>query len=252
MTIKTADEIKKMERACRLAAQTLQHASKYVRPGITTNEIDQIVYDYTLSHDATPAPLNYNGFPKSVCTSVNEVICHGVPDETVLKEGDIINIDVTTIKEGFHGDTSATFFVGQVSEEAKEITEVARAAMMKGIEAIEAHGTTGDIGFAINKYVTKKGYYAVKEIGGHGIGKNFHEDPFVPSFGKKGRGDRLLPGGAITVEPMININDLPYEERSIPGSSVKYYVTKDKSLSAQFEHTVLITENGAEILTTCY
>ena len=177
------------------------------------------------------------------------MICHGVPDEAVLNEGDIINIDVTTIKDGFHGDTSATFFVGEVSEAAKEITEVAEKAMYRGIEAIEAHGTTGDIGFAINKFVTKKGYFAVREIGGHGIGKKFHEDPFVPSYGKKGRGERLLPGGTITVEPMINLNDLQIEEKAIPGSSIKYYLTADRSLSAQFEHTVLITEKGSEALT---
>ena len=249
MTVKTADEIRKMEKACRLAAQTLAHGSKFIKPGITTDEIDKIVHDFTLSHGAIPAPLGYHGYPKSCCTSVNEVICHGVPGPQVLKEGDIINLDVTCIVDGYHGDTSATFYVGEVSEKARRITEAAREAMMKGIEAVIGNGTTGDIGFAINKYVTQKGYHVVREIGGHGIGKKFHEEPFVPSFGKKGRGDRLLVGGTITVEPMINETSLPLDEHEIPGSSIQWYTTRDKTLSAQFEHTVLITERGAEILT---
>ena len=249
MNVKTASDIKSMEKVCQLAAQTLVHVGKFVRPGITTNELDQIVYDYTLSNDAKPAPLNYNGFPKSICTSVNHCICHGVPDDQPLKEGDIVNIDVTSYKFGFHGDTSATFFVGEVSEAAKKITEVAEGAMYKGIEAIRPTGTVGDIGFAINKYVTRKGYFAVKEIGGHGIGKEFHEDPFVPSFGKKGKGDRLKPFGTITVEPMVNENNKAIKEFDIPNSTIKYYETQDKTLSAQFEHTVLITDSGYEILT---
>jgi methionyl aminopeptidase len=249
MTVKTASDIKSMEKVCQLAAQTLQHVAKFIKPGITTNELDKIVHDYTLSNDAKPAPLNYNGFPKSICTSVNHCICHGVPDETPLKEGDIVNVDVTSYKFGFHGDTSATFFVGQVSDKAVEITEVAEQAMYKGIEAIRPTGTVGDIGFAINKYVTRQGYYAVREIGGHGIGRNFHEDPFVPSFGRKGKGDRLKPFGTITVEPMVNENAKPIVEFPIPNSTIKYYETQDQSLSAQFEHTVLITDTGYEILT---
>ncbi|MCB0378325.1 MAG: type I methionyl aminopeptidase [Bdellovibrionales bacterium] len=249
MTIKTQDEIRSMEKVCRLAAETLQHVAKFVRPGVTTNELDQIVYDYTLSHEAKPAPLNYHGYPKSICTSVNHCICHGVPDDTPLKDGDIVNIDVTTYKYGFHGDTSATVFVGSVSDLAKRITETAENAMYRGIEAIAPHGTTGDIGFAINKYVTRKGFSVVKEIGGHGIGRNFHEDPFVPSFGRKGKGDPLRPWGTITVEPMINENDKDIVEFAIPNSSVKYYETQDRTLSAQFEHTVLITDVGYEILT---
>lgn len=249
MTIKTASDIKAMEKVCQLAAQTLVHISQFVRPGITTDEIDKIAYDYTLSHDAKPAPLNYHGYPKSICTSINHVICHGVPDKTVLKEGDIVNLDVTTYKYGFHGDTSATYFVGEVSEKAKLITRVAQEARDKGIEAIRPHGTVGDIGYEINKYVTRKGFHVVHEIGGHGIGREFHEEPFVPSFGKKGRGDKLLPWGTITVEPMINETAVPLKEFSIPGSTIKYYETGDKSLSAQFEHTVLITDTGYQILT---
>lgn len=249
MTVKTKEEIKQMEKVCRLAAQTLYHTGKYVRAGITTDELDKIAYDFTLSNGAKPAPLGYNGYPKSICTSVNHVVCHGVPGPEVLKEGDIINVDVTCLLDGFHGDTSATFFVGEVSEEARRITEAAKRAMEKGIEAITAFGTTGDIGFAINKFTTKSGYYVVEEIGGHGIGRVFHEDPFVPSFGKKGRGDRLLPGGTITVEPMINATPAEIIEHPIPNSTIKWYTTADKTLSAQFEHTVLITDGGPQVLT---
>ncbi|MBY0316725.1 MAG: type I methionyl aminopeptidase [Bdellovibrionales bacterium] len=249
MNVKTASDIRIMERTCQLAAQTLVHVSKFVKAGVTTNELDQIAYDYTLSHNARPAPLNYHGFPKSICTSVNYVICHGVPNNVPLKDGDIVNIDVTTFKDGFHGDCSATYFVGNVSHEARLIVEVAEKARDKGIEAITPFGTTGDIGYEINKYVTRKGFAVVHEIGGHGIGREFHEEPFVPSYGKKGRGDKLLPWGTITVEPMININDRPIKEFSIPGSTIKYYETSDKTLSAQFEHTVLITDKGYQILT---
>ncbi len=243
------DEIPLMRAAGRLAALTLEHAGKYVRAGITTDEINQIVHDFTLSNGATPAPLGYHGFPKSLCTSVNAVICHGVPDGTVLKDGDIINIDVTCIKDGYFGDTSRTFFVGEVSDKAKQITDCAEQAMWKGIEEVRPFATTGDIGFAINKYVTKRGYHVVREIGGHGIGKVFHDDPFVPSYGKKGRGPKLMPWCCITVEPMVNETDAPLEEFDIPDSQIKYYLTGDRTLSAQFEHTVLITDTGYEIMT---
>ncbi|HVK61592.1 MAG TPA: type I methionyl aminopeptidase [Bdellovibrionales bacterium] len=249
MTIKTAEEIRQMEQVCKLAAQTLYHTAKFVKAGITTDELDRIAHDFTLSNGAKPAPLGYHGYPKSICTSVNEVICHGVPNGTVLKDGDIINIDITCLKNGFHGDTSATFFVGEVSERAKQITEIAKQAMLEGIAAITPSGTTGDIGFAINKYVTKNNFHVVREIGGHGIGRVFHEDPFVPSFGKKGRGDRLRVGGTITVEPMVNETAAELDEHDIAGSSIKWYTTGDKTLSAQFEHTVLISDAGPVILT---
>lgn len=245
----TPEEIPLMREACQLAARTLKYAGENVRPGMTTNEIDRLVYEYTMDHKATPATLNYHGFPKSVCTSINDVICHGVPDETVLKEGDIINIDVTSIKDGFYGDTSATFYVGEVSDLAKRLTECAKEAMWRGIQEVGPLATTGDIGFAINKYVTKQGFYPVKEIGGHGIGKVFHGEPFVPSHGKKGRGDELIPWTCLTVEPMVNVTSAPIEEFDIPGSSHKFYKAKDRCLSAQFEHTILITEEGHEVLT---
>ena len=249
MTVKSKDEIKAMEAVCRLAARCLEHTGRFVKAGITTNELNDIAHEYALSHGASSAPLGYHGFPKSICTSINDVVCHGVPGDEVLKEGDIVNVDVTCLLNGFHGDTSATFFVGQVSERAQRVTEVALKAMEKGIEAITPSGTTGDIGFAINKFVTRNGFYAVEEIGGHGIGRKFHEEPFVPSVGKKGKGDKLLPGGCITVEPMVNETSAPLVELSIPNSTIKYYATGDKTLSAQFEHTVLITEAGPRILT---
>ena len=238
-----------MERAGQLAAKTLEHVGKQVAAGITTDELNQIANDYVLSHDATPAPLNYHGFPKSICTSVNHSICHGVPDGTPLQDGDILNIDVTVIKEGFHGDTSSMFFVGSISDSAKNLCAAAEAAMHKGIEQVGPGATTGDIGFAINKYVTKQGYWVVKEIGGHGIGRTFHDDPWIPSYGKKGKGDALPPWVCITVEPMINETSAPIEEFPIPGSSIKYYETGDKTLSAQYEHTLLVTDSGHQILT---
>lgn len=243
------DEIIKMKDVCKLAARTLTHVGKFVKPGITTNELDQIVYDYTLSHGATPAPLGYHGYPKSICTSVNQVVCHGLPNDYVLKEGDIINIDVTSKKDGFHGDTSRTFIVGKTNLEAQNLVQAAFEAMEKGIAAISPKGRTGDIGFEINKFVTRKGYTTVKEIGGHGIGRIFHDEPFVPSFGKKGKGDVLVPWHCITVEPMVNQGKEEFTEVSISGSSIKYYETVDGLLSAQFEHTVLITETGYEVLT---
>ena len=245
----TQEEIKLMRIVGRLAAEALQYTGKYVRPGVTTNELDKIAHDFIMRNEATPAPLGYHGFPKSICTSVNSCICHGVPDETVLKEGDSINIDITCIKNGFHGDTSATFFVGEVSNTAKDIADAAYQAMMKGIAEVGPHATTGDIGFAINKFVTKRGYHVVRDIGGHGIGRKFHEDPFVPSYGKKGRGDKLIPWTCITVEPMINETAAEMEEFDIPNSTIKYYHTGDRTLSAQYEHTVLVTDSGYEIMT---
>ena len=250
MNTQTLQFIKGMERAGKLAAETLLHVKPFIKAGVTTNEIDKIVYDYTLSNNAKPAPLGYKGFPKSVCTSVNQCICHGVPDDTPLKEGDVVNVDVTSIVEGgFHGDTSATFYVGEVSQENKELTKVAYESMHKGINEVHPKNKTGDIGFAIGKYVTKKGFFAVKEIGGHGIGTVFHDAPFVPSYGKKGKGERLKPWTCITVEPMINFNNLDFIEHNIPNSEIKFYDTQDGTASAQFEHTVLITDAGFEIMT---
>lgn len=243
------DEIAKMRAVGKLAARTLEHVGRFVRAGVTTHELDLIADDFAKSHGATSAPLGYNGFPKSICTSVNEIVCHGVPDSTTLVDGDIINVDITCLLEGFHGDTSGTFPVGQVTEEHLDLIEVARQARDKGIEVIKGGGFTGDIGFVIEKFVTRRGFTVVKEIGGHGIGRVFHDEPFVPSYGKRGRGDALIPGHCITVEPMVNKGTPEIIEYDIPQSTIKYYKTADGLWSAQFEHTVLITETGHEILT---
>ncbi len=249
MNSETQSFIKGMEKAGRLAAETLIYVKPYLKVGITTDEINTLVHDYTLTHEATPAPLGYKGFPKSVCTSVNDCICHGVPGGEVLKEGDVINVDVTCILNGYHGDTSATFYIGDVDSKVRDLTKAAYEAMHKGIEQIQPKNKTGNIGFAIDKFVSKKGFFAVKEIGGHGIGQVFHDEPFVPSYGKKGKGDALKPWSCITVEPMLNFNSKPYTEFDIPNSDIKYYLTADKTASAQFEHTVLITDTGYEVMT---
>lgn len=249
MTPKTANDIRQMEEACRLAAEALQFTGKHVRAGISTDELDRIALDFVLSRGAVSACTGYQGYPKAICTSVNEVICHGVPGARVLKDGDIINIDVTVLKHGFHGDTSSMFYVGEPSEQAKRLSECAFGAMHKGIEATRAGGTTGDIGFAIEKFVSRKGYHVVREIGGHGIGRVFHEEPFVPSFGKKGKGAKLVKWGTITVEPMVNETGAPIRELDIPGSDITIFETSDGRWSAQYEHTVLITDEGARILT---
>lgn len=249
MTPLKQNEIQLMRSVGHLAACVLSRVGKVVKPGVSTNTLDQAAHEITLSLGATPAPLGYRGYPKSVCTSVNHCICHGVPGAYTLKEGDIINIDVTCIKDSFHGDTSRTFYVGEVSERAKSITNCAYEAMLKGIDQVKAGNATGDIGFAINKYVIRKGFYPVLEIGGHGVGRNFHEEPFVPSYGKKGKGQMLQSGCCITVEPMINETSAPIKEFDIPGSEIKYYETSDETLSAQFEHTILIQDEGYEILT---
>lgn len=251
MTPEVLSHIKGMQKAGRLAAEVLNYVGAKVAVGVVTEDLDKIAEDYIRTRGATPSPLNYNGFPKSICTSVNEVICHGVPDKTVLKEGDIINVDVTVTLNGFFGDTSRTFFVGKVTDRAKTLTEVARSAMNIGIDQVAPGNTVGDIGFEVNKYVTRKGFYVVRDIGGHGIGTRFHEDPFVPSYGDKGKGTKLKPWKCITVEPMVNETNANMKEHSIPGSSILWYTTADRCLSAQFEHTVLITDTGHEILTVC-
>ena len=249
MTPLKEEEIKLMREVGRLASMVLAKTGAEVKPGVSTDRLNSTAHELTLKYGAQPAPLNYQGYPKSICTSVNHCICHGVPGAYILKEGDIVNLDITCIKEGFHGDTSRTFYVGEVSEKAQKITDCAYQAMLKGIEQVKAGAQTGDIGFAINKCASRRGFYPVKEIGGHGIGRLFHDQPFVPSVGKKGKGDVLVNHCCITVEPMVNETPAPIQEFAISGSEIKYYETSDKTLSAQFEHTVLITEQGAEILT---
>lgn len=246
----TADEIKKMRVVGKMAARTLEHTGRLLRAGMSTKDIDTIVAEHTASTGGQCATLGYHGFPASCCTSINNVVCHGVPRaDVILRDGDIVNVDVTTVFDGFYGDCSATFLIGDVREKARDLVEAAMLARDKGIEVIKAGATTGDIGFVIDKFTTRRGYTTVKEIGGHGIGRVFHDEPFVPSYGKRGRGDLLRAGFCITVEPMVNEGSAAFDEIEIPGSTHKEYITADGKLSAQFEHTVLITETGYEILT---
>jgi methionyl aminopeptidase len=244
--IKTASAIEKMRVAGRLAADVLDMIAPHVVPGVTTDELDRICHDYiTRVQRAIPAPLNYRGFPKSICTSVNHQVCHGIPGNKRLKKGDIVNVDITVIKDGYHGDTSKMFFVGEPGILARRLVTVTQQAMRLGIAQIRPGATLGDIGHAIQQYVEGQGCSVVREYCGHGIGRAFHEEPQVLHYGKPGEGLVLQAGMCFTVEPMVNagkrfIKLLP------DGWTV---VTKDRSLSAQWEHTVLVTEDGYEILT---
>ncbi len=235
-----------MRVAGRLAADVLDMIGDYVKPGITTGELDRICHEYiTGVQDAIPAPLNYRGFPKSICTSVNHVVCHGIPGDKKLKVGDTINIDVTVIKDGFHGDTSRMFFVGKANIQAKRLAEIAFESMWLGIEELAPGKRLGDIGAAVQKHVEKNRFSVVREYCGHGIGEVFHEDPQVLHFGEPNTGLELREGMTLTVEPMVNAGKANI--RLLPdGWTV---VTKDHSLSAQWEHTLLITKNGFEALT---
>ncbi len=246
VVIKSPSEIEGMRVTCRLAAQVLHEAGKLVRPGISTEDINEFVHTFILQHDAIPAPLNYRGFPKSVCTSVNDVVCHGIPSrKEILKDGDIINIDVTTIVDGFHGDTSRTYFVGTPSPEAKKLVEVTEESMWRGIRAVKPGARIRDIGEAIQTYAEGFGYGVVREYVGHGVGRVFHEAPQIPHYKSKGANPRLRPGMTFTIEPMINVGT--YETYLEPdGWTVR---TADRKLSAQFEHTILATETGYEVLT---
>jgi len=243
--IKTAEEIDQMRPACRHAANTLVMIEAYIRPGITTDEINEIVHDYTIKHGAIPAPLNYHGFPKSVCTSVNHVVCHGIPGNKKLKDGDIINVDVTSIIDGWFGDTSKTFYVGTPKPRARKVTEVARKALELGISVVKPGATLGDIGHVIQTYAEGERCSVVREYCGHGIGRVFHDEPQVLHYGKPHTGMKLKKGMVFTIEPMINIGKAAVKE--LPDKWT--VVTRDKSLSAQFEHTLVVTDDGVEILT---
>jgi methionyl aminopeptidase len=246
VTIKTPEEQEKMRVAGRLAADVLDMIGGHVEAGVTTEELDRICHRYiTETQGAIPAPLNYRGFPKSICTSVNHVVCHGIPGEKKLRSGDMLNIDITVIKDGFHGDTSRMFFVGKPNIQAERLSKIAFESMWLGIEQIAPGKHLGDIGEAIQKNVEQNRFSVVREYCGHGIGRVFHEDPQVLHYGKAGTGLELRPGMAMTVEPMVNAGKR--HVRLLPdGWTV---VTKDHSLSAQWEHTVLITESGYEVLT---
>ena len=244
--IKTEDDIKKMRVAGKLAAEVLEMIEPHVVPGVTTNKLDQLCHDYIINtQDAIPAPLNYRGFPKSICTSINQQVCHGIPNEKRLKKGDIVNIDITVIKDGYHGDTSKMFFVGEISPHAKRLCNITRECLFLGIEQIKAGATLGDIGQAIQKHAESNRYSIVREFCGHGIGKKFHEEPQVLHYGKAGQGTRLEAGMILTVEPMINIGKRHIKVLADGWTAI----TKDRSLSAQWEHTILVTDTGYEILT---
>jgi methionyl aminopeptidase len=245
VSIKTVKEVNALRVASQMAADTLLRVGDMIRAGITTDDIDKFVHEDTVRRGAWPAPLNYHGFPKSVCTSVNHVVCHGIPGKEVLKNGDIINVDVTTIYEGFYGDTSATFFVGDVSEEARKVTEVSRKSLELAIAEVKEGARLGDIGAAIQEYAEGEGCSVVRAFVGHGIGRQFHEPPQVSHVGKRGTGTRLKAGMVFTIEPMINLGTVDYDIWD-DGWTV---VTKDRKWTAQFEHTIVVTDTGAEILT---
>jgi methionyl aminopeptidase len=246
VTIKTSEEIEKMRVAGRLASEVLDMIEPHVRAGITTDELNTICHEYIVNHqDAIPAPLNYRGFPKSICTSVNHVICHGIPSDKRLKDGDIVNVDITVIKDGFHGDTSRMFCVGIPSIRARRLVQICRECLDLGISLVRPGLRLGDIGHAIQQHAESNGFSVVREYCGHGIGRVFHEEPQVLHYGRPGTGLELTAGMTFTIEPMLNAGRK--ETRLLPDQWT--VVTKDRSLSAQWEHTILVTEDGHEILT---
>jgi methionyl aminopeptidase len=246
VTIKTEDEQNKMRVAGRLAADVLDMIGDHIVPGVTTDELDRICHEFIVEQQqAIPAPLNYRGFPKSICTSVNHVVCHGIPSDKRLKSGDIVNVDITVIKDGFHGDTSRMFTVGEPQVLARRLIDVCRESMWAGIRLIRPGTTLGDIGHAVQSHAEEHRFTIVREYCGHGIGRIFHEDPQVLHYGSPGTGLKLKPGMTFTVEPMINAGKR-HVRLLADGWTV---VTKDHSLSAQWEHTCLVTESGVEVLT---
>lgn len=244
--LKTKDEIEQMRVAGQLAAEVLQMIRPHVQPGVKTIELNEICHEFiTVRQDAVPAPLDYRGFPRSICTSVNHVICHGIPGEKTLKDGDIVNIDITVIKNGWHGDTSKMFQVGKPSIKGQRISDIAYRSMVTGIEMVKPGVRLGDIGHAIQRYAESQSCSVVREYCGHGIGQGFHEDPQVLHYGRPGTGEVLVPGMVFTIEPMINLGRR--HTKLLPdGWTV---VTKDRSLSAQWEHTIAVTEDGYDVLT---
>lgn len=251
ITLKTDEEIAAMRVACRLASEVLDYITPHVRPGVTTGELDALCHRYMVDVQQTvPAPLNYappgyRPFPKSICTSVNHQVCHGIPGDKVLKHGDVLNIDITVIKDGFHGDTSRMFAVGEPSIAARRLSEISFECMWLGIDQVRPGATLGDIGHAIQRHAEALGFSVVREFCGHGIGRKFHEEPQVLHYGRPGMGEKLVPGMIFTIEPMINAGRREIRELA-DGWTI---VTKDHSLSAQWEHTVLVTESGHEVLT---
>ena len=245
MNIDIKESFEKTRIAGSVAAGALDEVNKVIAPGISTDEIDKLCYEFISDHGAYSAPLYYRGFPKSCCTSTNHVVCHGIPSAKILKEGDILNVDVTAFKDGWHGDTSRMFQVGKVSVKAKKLISTTYDSMMEGIKILKENIQLGDIGSVIQKCVESNGFSVVQDFCGHGIGKKFHKEPTILHFGKKGTGDKIKAGMIFTIEPMINLGN--YETKILNDGWTA--VTKDKSLSAQFEHTVGITKDGYEIFT---
>jgi len=243
--LKQAADIEGIREAGRLVIDTLDLVESKIKPGITTDEINTLVHDYTIKHGAIPAPLNYRGFPKSVCVSVNEVICHGIPGERVLKDGDIVNVDITSILNRYYADANKTFFVGTPGSKARKIVQVAKKCLGLGMSMVKPGNTIGDIGWAIQNYAESKGCSVVREFVGHGVGFDFHEPPQIPHFGRKGEGIALVPGMVFTIEPMINLG----KKELVILSDKWTAVTKDRSLSAQFEQSLVVTDHGCESLT---
>ena len=244
--IKNSIEIEKMRVAGNLASKVLIMIEKYVKPGISTEELNDICHNFIINDlDCIPAPLNYRGFPKSICTSINHQVCHGIPDKRILKKQDILNIDITVIKDGYHGDTSKMFFIGKPSIQAKRLVELTYDALKIGIKTVKPGATIGDIGHNIQAFAEKNHCSVVREYCGHGIGKEFHEEPQILHYGKKGKGIKLEEGMTFTIEPMINFGKK--EVKLLPDNWT--VVTKDHSLSAQWEHTILVTKDGYEVLT---
>ena len=243
--IKNQEQIEKIKESAKINNAILDLVGEKIKAGMTTNEIDKIVYDYTISQGAEPAPLGFHGYPKSCCTSVNNQICHGIPDDYVLQDGDIINVDVSTIYNGYFSDASRMYMIGEVSEEAKRLVEVTKECMMKGIESVKPWTRLGNVSHAVQTHAEENGYSVVREFGGHGIGLEFHEDPFVFHYGEKEEGMLMVPGMIFTIEPMINEghHDLFIDEENGWTS-----YTEDGKLSAQWENMILVTEDGYEIL----
>lgn len=246
VTIHTEKDFEGMRVSGKLAAEVLDYIIPYVQPGVTTNALNQLCHDKIIAHQAIPAPLGYKGFPKSICTSVNHVVCHGIPDDRKLKDGDIVNIDVTVIVDGWHGDTSRMYYVGEPTIKAKRLCQVTYEAMMLGIEQVKPGNTLGDIGHAIQTYVEKHHYSVVRDYCGHGLGKIFHTGPNIMHYGAPHTGMVLEEGMFFTIEPMVNVGKYQTQLNHKDGWTVW---TKDKSLSAQFEHSMGVTSSGVEIFT---
>jgi len=244
--IKTEEQIEGIRRSGVVNSGILDLVGKEIKAGMSTAAIDKLVYDYTVDHGALPAPLNFEGFPKSVCTSINEVVCHGIPSEKeILKEGDIINVDVSTILDGYYSDASRMFMIGKVSPEKEKLVRVAKECLVIGMKAAKPFGFVGDIGHAIQKHAEKNGFSVVRDLCGHGVGLEFHEEPEVTHFGRKGTGMLLVPGMVVTIEPMINMGTYRVYIAEEDGWTV---ITDDELPSAQWEHTFVMRENGLEIL----